>query len=139
MTFKTRDGAYDILVAFEPDVLLPDQYYNTLRKSHLGNPERRLMAAVLEDAVACLSVNPAACSRRQTRDFFEAQAWINGTDDSEWVFSFANVCALLGIDPSYLRRGLNHWCERRDANPDRTSAMRRSAGRHKQIRLRAGP
>jgi hypothetical protein len=138
MTFKNREGSYDLLVAFEPDILLSDQYYTTLRKSHLGNPERRLMAAVLEDAVACLSVNPALCSRRQARDFFEAQAWINGTEDSEWVFSFANVCELLGIDASYLRRGLTRWCERQDTHSDQTNAVRRAAGRHKQLRLRAG-
>jgi len=139
MAFKARDGAHDPLAAFEPDVLLSDQFYTTLRRSYLGHPERRLMAAVLEDAVACLSVNPTACSRRQARDFMEAQAWINEIEESDWVFSFPSVCELLGIDPSYLRRGLNQWCERHDAPLDRPNVLRRTSSRHKQLRLRMGP
>ncbi|HET8562389.1 MAG TPA: hypothetical protein VFM35_00820, partial [Candidatus Binatia bacterium] len=38
---------------FQPDTLLPDQFLETFRrKSHL-EPEKKLMLAVLEDAIAC--------------------------------------------------------------------------------------
>jgi len=26
-----------------------------------------------------------------------------------WFFSFENICETLGINPEYLRRGLEHW------------------------------
>ena len=140
MSFKTRENSQDLMLAFEPDVLLTEQFYSALRRSHLGNPERRLMAAVLEDAVACLSVDPRSCSRRQTRDFLEAQAWVNGTEESDWVFSLATVCELLGIDPGYLRKGLNGWSNRHPALDMQTQPLRRkgASSRHKHLRLRAG-
>ena len=37
--------------------------------------------------------------------FREAEEWImRGGND--WIFSFDNVCELLGLDPEYVRRGL---------------------------------
>ena len=44
-----------VLKFFEPDRLAPEQFYSTLRRSTFVDPERRLMAAILEDAVSCLS------------------------------------------------------------------------------------
>jgi hypothetical protein len=137
MTFKTRET--QDLLASEPDVLLSEQFYATIRKSHHVNPERRLMAAVLEDAVACLTVDPRACSRRRARDFIEARAWVNGAEDNDWVFSFTMVCELLGLDPSFVRKGLNRWSERCSAQVENLSRPRRQAAgmRRKQLRLRA--
>jgi AraC-like DNA-binding protein len=119
--------------------LLPEQFYSTLRKVYHGNPERRLMAAVLEDVVACLSVDPRYCTRRQRRDFHDAKSWINAADDSDWVFSFSNICEALGIDPSYLRRGLNQWVGtcREKTDEVRRSQPDRAGVRHKHFRLRA--
>jgi hypothetical protein len=140
MSFGPNEYAHqDIGKLFESDTLLPEQFYSTLRKSDHGNPERRLMAAVLEDVVACLSVDVRYCSRRQRRDFYDAQNWINAPYDSDWAFSFSNICEALGIDPSYLRGGLNQWVV---ACRGRTSEMTRSrpdrAGlRRKHFRLRA--
>jgi len=128
----------DIGKLFGSDTLLPEHFYSTLRKSHYGDPERRLIAAVLEDVVACLSIDPRFSTRRQRRDFHDAKNWINAPDDSERVFSFSSICEALGIDPNYLRRGLNQWVvscgdrtsEKRRLRPDRTGV------RHKHFRLR---
>ncbi|MSP40523.1 MAG: hypothetical protein EXR70_18690 [Deltaproteobacteria bacterium] len=124
---------------FESDILLSEQYYSTLRKSHHDNPERRLMAAVLEDVVACLSVDVRRCSRRQRRDFNDARNWLNAPNDSDWVFSFSNICEALGIDPDYLRAGLNRWQITCRDRPGALSGSRpnRSGLRHKHFRLRA--
>ena len=99
----------DIGKLFESDTLVPERFYSTLRKNHYGDPERRLIAAVLEDVVACLSIDPRYSTRRQRRDFHDAKNWLNAPDDSERVFSFSNICEALGIDTGYLRRGLNQW------------------------------
>ena len=54
MTYETGLSVEEkVSSLFQPDTLLPAQYFETFRrKSHL-EPEKRLMLAVLEDAVAC--------------------------------------------------------------------------------------
>ena len=49
---------------FEPDPLVQAQYYRTTRRTYYSSPELRLMAAVLEDAVATLTTDQRRCSRR---------------------------------------------------------------------------
>ena len=60
----------DLALLFEPDVLAPSQFNAILKSSHMPDPERRLMVAVLEDAVSCLSKNPRrgppACASPRT-------------------------------------------------------------------------
>jgi hypothetical protein len=127
-----------ISTLFDSDILVPERFYSTLRKSHHGDPERRLIAAVLEDVVACLSIDPRYSTRRQRRDFHDAQNWLNAADDSERVFSFSNICEALGIDPGYLRRGLNQWvltCGGRTSEKPRLRSYRAGV-RHKHFRLR---
>ena len=129
----------DIGKLFEADTLLPEQFYSTMRKTHHTDPERRLMAAVLEDVVACLSVDPRRCTRRQRRAFHDAQRWINAPNDSDWAFSFSNICEALGIDPSYLRGGLNRWvltCSGGTREAPRFQPNRAGVP-HKHLRLRA--
>ena len=139
MSFGASQSAHqEIDKLFETDTLVPDRYYSALRKSHHGDPERRLIAAVLEDVVACLSIDPRYSTGRQRRDFHDARKWINAFDDSEWVFSFGNICETLGIDPSYLRGGLNRWvatCGDRKSEVPR-SRPDRAGVRHKHFRLR---
>lgn len=65
-------------------------------------PEKALMLAVLEDAIACYAgrlkaprENPAILRR-------QAQHWL-ASDDWESPFSFNNVCEALALDPTALR------------------------------------
>ena len=91
---------------FEPDTILPTQFYSMFRNSQYREPERRLMVAILEDAVSCLSTDLHRCNLRQRKQHEEAKAWVTAEEESEWIFSFKNICEVLGMDPSYLRRGL---------------------------------
>jgi hypothetical protein len=99
-------AAQDMGKLFEPDAILPAQFYSMFKCSQYKEPERRLMVAVLEDAVSCLSMNPLDCNLRQRKQYEEAKQWVSAEEDSEWIFSFRNICEVLGMDPSYLRRGL---------------------------------
>jgi hypothetical protein len=93
---------------FEPETILPSQLLDT---SHLGaamQPEKRLMLAVLEDAVATLQRGAAATRRGAARELEEVRAWF-ASDDTGWPYAFVNVCHVLGFEPSYLRRGLEEW------------------------------
>jgi hypothetical protein len=99
-------AAQDMGKLFEPDAILPAQYYAMFKCSQYKEPERRLMVAVLEDAVSCLTMNPRECNLRQRKQYEEAKQWVSAEEESEWIFSFRNICEVLGMDPSYLRRGL---------------------------------
>jgi hypothetical protein len=93
---------------FQPDTLLPDQFMDTFRrKSHL-EPEKKLMLAVLEDAIACYQKYVFARDGKGRALFQETEEWILERQ-GDWLFSFANVCDTLGFDPDYLREGLLQW------------------------------
>jgi hypothetical protein len=91
---------------FEPDTILPTQFYAMFKNSQYREPERRLMVAILEDAVSCLSTDPHRSNPRQKKQYEEAKTWVAADEESEWIFSFKNICEVLGMDPGYLRRGL---------------------------------
>jgi hypothetical protein len=129
----------DAALLFEPDVLAPHQFHDILRSGHTPDPERRLMVAILEDAVSCLSKDPRQCATQQKKAYDEAYSWINATDTESWVFSFNNVCETLGLDPTYLRRGLNRWSarSRSGAAPKPRLKKYRSGARRRKLRFRA--
>jgi hypothetical protein len=97
------------------------------------------MAAVLEDAVSCLSTKPRACAGRKRRHFEEAHSWINAAEEGDWIFSFTNVCETLGLDPSFLRRGLNRWTSLtfEKALPPLRLKKYRSGARRRKLRFRS--
>ncbi|HVN64150.1 MAG TPA: hypothetical protein VMT58_05905, partial [Candidatus Binataceae bacterium] len=97
---------------FEPDTLLPIQYFEAMRKKHLLEGEKRLILSVLEDAVECFMKGLEATTSKGQRLFRDAEEWIN-LEDKRWVFSFDNVCEMLDINPEYMRVGLRRWKERR--------------------------
>ena len=68
-------------------------------------PVRRLMAAVLEDAVHELTHPGGGSARTRARRCEEILAWF-AADDDTWPFSFVNVCDALGIAPTRLRAQL---------------------------------
>ena len=139
-TNPTMQTNLDIGKLFEPDELLPAQYYATTKRTHPIDPELRLMAAVLEDAVATLTTDQRRCSGRQRRDFKEALQWISAADEKEWVFSFANICDSLGLDPDFLRAGLLRKSKAISAENliPRTVKGRHDSPRRKIVRLRVG-
>ncbi|HLK85788.1 MAG TPA: hypothetical protein VKT27_04710 [Candidatus Binataceae bacterium] len=93
---------------FEPDTLLPIQYFEAMRRKHLLEGEKRLVLSVLEDAVECFMKCIDSSTNKGQRLFREAEEWIN-LEDKKWVFSFDNVCEMLDVNPEYLRRGLHEW------------------------------
>lgn len=108
---------------FEPDTLLPIQYFEAMRKKHLLEGEKRLILSVLEDAVECFMKCIDASTSKGQRLFRDADEWISH-EDKRWVFSFDNVCDMLDINPDYMRMGLRKWKEKRlDAIARRRAAM----------------
>ena len=93
---------------FQPDTLLPAQFFGNLRGRTLLQPQMQLTLAVLEDAINCFQDNFLAESGKGKKLFIEAEEWILD-DADDWIFSFRNVCELLRFDPAYVRRGLVRW------------------------------
>jgi hypothetical protein len=96
---------------FQPDSLLAAQYFDTLRRKTLFEPEKRLMMAILEDAINSFQHNLLAQSVKGKKSFQEAEEWILDKD-GDWIFSFESICLILGFNPAYVRHGLLRWKER---------------------------
>lgn len=96
------------LAVFQPDVLVSSQYLATYQRKFNLDPEKMLMLAVLEDAVVCFQDNIAATCSRKRALYRDAEQWIVAGDHS-YLFSFENVCEILGYDAGYLRQGLMRW------------------------------
>jgi hypothetical protein len=139
-TNPTIETTIDFGKIFQPDALAEAQYLATHRRTYHGQPELRLMGAILEDAVATLMTDVRRCTSRQRRDFTDAMNWIQGRTDQRSIFSFINICETLAIDPDYLRQGLiRKSLENR--NPKRFAGAglkKYTSPRRKTIRLRAG-
>lgn len=116
------------LLAPEPEVILPTQFFATLRRdAPRKGGEYRLVVAVLEDAIACFQKYAFVAQKRGHRLFEEAAQWI--MDDAERLehrgergFSFEQVCGFLGLDPAYLRRGLQRWRDAQGAHESEANA-----------------
>jgi len=111
-------GGHDRLTGlFEPDVLLPAQYFAAFRRTGGLERERLLMLAVLEDAIDCYQKFAHARDPRGRQMFEEAEEWVSASDRT-WLFSFENICDTLEINAEYVRRGLREWRERyKDGRP----------------------
>jgi len=96
------------LSLFEPDILTTHGFLKTWRRTSLSSPEERLMFAVLSDAIECFQKYLTADSRISRKLFKDAEAWIT-SKESNWPYSFEQICEVLNLDPSYLRVGLMRW------------------------------
>ena len=92
-------------VLWGTDSTVSQQYLNTLRRSEHFEPEKALLRAILEDAVHCYRKYQLAQNRAGRERFREVERWIIGSSN-DWIFSFDNVCQLLGLDPMYVLRRL---------------------------------
>ena len=101
---------------FQPDTLLPEQYLDTFRRKLHLEPEKKLMLAILEDAVACFQKYVFARDGKGKALFRETEEWVL-EQQGDWLFSFANVCETLGFEPDYLRQGLLKWKQHQLAEP----------------------
>ncbi len=93
---------------FQPDSLLPSQFFAALKQKAQACGERRLMVAILEDAIDCFQKYVRAADHRSRHLCAEAEKWFMSDDDS-WPFSFVNICYTLDLHPGFLRRGLLEW------------------------------
>lgn len=114
-----------------PDLLTPEQYYGGVRTQDPATEAiKRLMLAVLEDALNCLQISANDRRPVERRAMTEAERWIF-EPGLRGPFSFESVCETLGIQPDYLRDGVREWHKPLSGVPNprlpRRDAVRRSA------------
>src|SRR2546428_4243167 len=117
-----------------PETVLPSQFFDRLQADASLQPEKRLMLAVLEDAVGTFQKYVNVGSRHGRRLFSEAEEWF-ASEDADWPFAFVNVCQALGLDAEYLRAGLWRW---RDRQPRRGGDATKG-GRFPFLRVNSSP
>ena len=110
---------------FGPDTLVPAQYFDRVGTDAAFQPEKRLMLAVLEEAIATFQRHAIGHTRRSQRLVEDVEEWVSGAS-GEWPFSFDNICGALDLDADYLRAGMMRWkeAERRKAQQGRSTVYR---------------
>jgi hypothetical protein len=104
------------------DALLPSQFWTALADPRT-EPERRLMVAVLEEAMSVV-LNGERGDRTVVR---EAERWF-ASDDRGAPFTFATICDVLGLDMGRVRQALEVWQRRRRVF--RRPRLQAGRGRH---------
>ena len=110
--------------------ILPAQFFSSRRSNAEMEPERRLAFAILADAVRCFQQYMEVQSRSKMREFVEAQSWFFETKQ-DGPFSFENVCYLLEIHPTDVRKALRRWRAMKAAGRSLPSRVRRSPVSHR--------
>jgi len=73
-------------------------------------PQNRLMLAILEEALVTFRRGIDSEKAERRRQFYEVDHWV-ASNDTDWPFSFENICSCLMIDPDYIRSGLHRMKE----------------------------
>lgn len=122
-----------IISMLEADTLSSYQYFDRWRGAGHLEPERRLMLAVLQEAVDSYQENIFGRGRKQEELFNDAEKRFF-EDNHEWPFSFINICETCDLDPDYFRGGLVRWKER--AISERSKRVENSIHTKSQTKLR---
>jgi hypothetical protein len=98
----TFGGESSLRAAIDGDLdpILPEQLQARGRRTL--QPEQRLMAAVLKDALNLRRRGPRAAGRSARLRYAEVRRWF-ASNDLQWPCSFVNVCQALGFEPSAVR------------------------------------
>jgi hypothetical protein len=95
----------------KPWGILPELSFDALRERAGSLAERRLIIAVLEDAVMCYQKYMRSTARHDRRVFDQAETWLMRRDPDASCdrFSFEFICDALGLESDSLRQQLRRW------------------------------
>jgi hypothetical protein len=110
------------------EIILPEQYWEGPPSDLRGEPERRLMRAVLLDALLVCARHWQRRSERSRRLVAEVEEWVRNESRSS-PFAFASICDVLGIDAAHLREAIRRWRQHVAATP-RFRRQHSGRGRH---------
>jgi hypothetical protein len=78
---------------------------DALTRLHYHQGEKRLMLAVLIDAISSIEHCSSGRGAKNWGDCQSAVQWVRA-HDRQWLFSFENICAVLELDVDRLRTAL---------------------------------
>ena len=105
------------LVPLGEEILTPEQFFTYSRNSGVSwTGERRLLLAVLEEAVANFLRYRHATTTRGKRLFREEYEWF-WSQEKNYLYAFETICDHLHLDPDYIRAGLQKCRRVSDAMP----------------------
>jgi hypothetical protein len=104
-------GGNDLDNLFTPDIITPGQFFARRRDDSAMRPLKRLMLAVLEDAIVTFQKNAIDRGKISRVLFNEVNQWLCDRSREE-LFSFEIVCDTLAINAECLRNELIRWRER---------------------------
>ncbi|MGE0822097.1 MAG: hypothetical protein AB7G75_07930 [Candidatus Binatia bacterium] len=115
---QTNSSSPDLLV--QPEILLPSQMYAAFANQSVRSGVGRLMCAVLEDAITAIQHGQRSDAVYAHKRAEEAIEWF-ASDDEKYLFSFVNVCAALGLTPSYIRKQVARLYRQRECGSPQKS------------------
>lgn len=100
---------------FHDEAIRPDQHYCASRSGPLADGEKRLMIAILQDAMACAKSAIQQGGTRGDPDLEMAMAWFED-EDTEYIFSFESICEFLDLRAEDVREQLDRlrWQARKE-------------------------
>jgi hypothetical protein len=108
MDLNIHATADDLPSIFQGIGIMPSQFGEMRRRKLPSEGERKLLFAVLEDAIRCfLKYRDNGKNALSNEDFVEAVGWLS-SDDEEGPFAFVSVCEALGINADLLRMGISN-------------------------------
>ncbi len=126
---NTPGSGANSLALLTSEVLLPAQYFTPFSERVLS-PEQRLMLAILEDAVYTVLKYAGSRSRRARRLVRDAERWM-ARSEPWWLFSFENICAVLGLEAEAVRDRLRRLQLR--AEREGSTGLSRFANQHRVV------
>ena len=108
-----KEDRLNVDTHFALDAILPVQFYDSGVSLTQDEGIRRLLVAILEDAVRTFQSAQATkpLTKRQRAAIREVELWIYDASALS-LFSYNNVCEFLGIDPDAFKMGLLEWRRR---------------------------
>lgn len=104
---RRRDVEAGSPALFQDCVVMPSQFFTHQRRVALHG-ERRLLLAVIEEAIDSFCRTACAADGASRKLHREAEEWLF-SDDRSWYVAFANACDVLDIDCECLRARLRRW------------------------------
>jgi len=112
---------------FRPKLVRSRPFRGKRRRDVQTEPLRRLMAAILCEAVNRFQRNLFQTSLYRRCEFVEAEFWLF-KDGSEALFSFNNVSDCLSVDPRHIRQELSDWRQDQFQAASSTKSLPRTLG-----------
>ena len=110
--------------------IVPAQFYPARRDAGEMESIKKLMTAVLVDALQCYQTGRRQAVKRVKA--LEACAWIFG-NYADFPFSFTNVCTDLGLSPDHIRKQVRD-SDTQAAEGGRPEMIRRAAIRTLKVK-----